>query len=68
MISARRGHLLVAKCLLSHDADPIACDYEGLEPLDYCKRGDFRMKRLINKFAGEFNKRVLFYTKGVYIG
>ena len=53
MISARRGHLVVAKCLLSHGADPIACDYEALEPLEYCKRGDYRMKKLINRFASK---------------
>jgi len=53
MISARRGHLVVAKCLLSHKASPIICDYEALEPIDYCRRGDYRMKKLINKFAGE---------------
>lgn len=51
MIAARRGSLLVAKCLLSHGADPISCDYEGLEPIDYCRRGDYKMKKLINKFA-----------------
>ena len=51
MIAARRGLLLVAKCLLSHSADPIACDYEALEPLDYCRRGDYKMKKLINQYA-----------------
>lgn len=54
MIAARRGHMVVAKCLLSHGADPIACDYEALEPLEYCKRGDYRMKKLINRFASMY--------------
>lgn len=59
MIAARRGHMVVAKCLLSHGADPIACDYEALEPLEYCKRGDYRMKKLINRFASKSNKEML---------
>jgi len=61
MIAARRGQLVVAKCLLAHSADPIVCDYEALEAVDYCKRGDYRMKRLISRFSSQYHIHVVLY-------